>query len=412
MPGLVILLVALICGGLVWLYLTNRPDRRATGGDKDSGMSMSRSRARISNIQKASVSFRDVAGEEEAKQELVEIVEFLRSPDKFTALGARIPKGVLLAGPPGTGKTLLARAVAGEANVPFITINGSEFVEIYVGVGAGRVRDLFARAKKLAPCMIFIDEIDAVARRRTMRANGGTEEREQTLNQLLVEMDGFDSNTNIIVIGSTNRPDILDPAITRPGRFDRMVTVDLPDLAGRTAILATHARGKPVAPDVDLGRIARQTAGMSGADLANVMNEAAILAARANLKIIGETELDEAIDRVIAGPSRKSRVISEREKVLTAYHEIGHALCGRVAGGVDPIQKISIVARGKMGGYTRVAGNDDRAYYSRSQLEDYMVFALGGHAAEEAIFGEVTTGPSNDLEKWRRSRARWSRSTA
>lgn len=404
--GLFLLVAILAIGFLGFQMLKKRfsNDNEQGRGGSGSGRFASpfnhtRSTARIVIPQKVGVTFADVAGADEAKQELEEVVEFLRHPDKFSALGARIPKGVLLVGSPGTGKTLLAKAVAGEANVPFMSISGSEFVEMYVGVGAARVRDLFSRAKKLAPCIIFIDEVDAVGRKRGMRSGGGTEEREQTLNQILVEMDGFDSQTNVIVIAATNRVDVLDPAFLRPGRFDRQVMVDNPDYNGRSAILNVHAKGKPLAEGVQLDRIARQTPGFSGADLANLMNEAAILSARRNKKVIGLDELEEAIDRVVAGPERKSRLISEREKIITAYHEVGHALVAKLAGKVDPVQKISIVARGRMGGYTRVAAQEDRTLWTKGQLESFMAFALGGHTAEELMFGEVTTGPSNDIEK-------------
>jgi cell division protease FtsH len=346
------------------------------------------------------VTFNDVAGVDEAKQELTEIVDFLKHPDKFRQMGARSPKGVLLVGPPGTGKTLISRAVAGEAGVPFFSISGSEFVEMYVGVGAGRVRDLFAQARKQMPCVIFIDEIDAVGRQRSSgNSPVSHEEREQTLNQLLVEMDGFDNSTNIIVIAATNRPDILDQALLRPGRFDRQVVLDKPDIKGRTAILSVHARNKPLAAGITLDTIAKMTPGFSGADLENLVNEAAILAVRRGKPTITMFELEEAVDRVIAGPERKSRVISDHEKAVTAYHEVGHALTARMLANVDPVQKISIIARGMAGGYTRVLPGEDRYLQSRSQFKDYLVFILGGRAAEEVIFEEVTTGASNDLER-------------
>ena len=376
--GLLLLVAVLALAGLGFLYLRKRFGGEGGAGRFASPFNHTRSNARIVTPQRISVTFADVAGNDEAKQELQEVVEFLRHPDKFTQLGARIPKGVLLVGSPGTGKTLLAKAVAGEANVPFLSISGSEFVEMYVGVGAARVRDLFTRAKKLAPCIIFIDEVDAVGRKRGSRAGGGSEEREQTLNQILVEMDGFDNETNVIVVAATNRVDVLDPAFLRPGRFDRQVTVDNPDYNGRTAILKVHAKGKPLAEGVSLERIARQTAGFSGADLANLMNEAAIMSARRSKKQIGTDELEEAIDRVVAGPARESRVISEREKIITAYHEVGHALVAKLAGHVDPVQKISIVARGRMGGYTRIAAAEDRSLWTKAQLESFMAFALGG----------------------------------
>jgi cell division protease FtsH len=389
--------LALFGGVLYWMR------RRRPGGQNNDfaggPFSMGRSQARLVTPQKAGVTFDDVAGADEAKQELQEVVEFLKSPEKFAALGARIPKGVLLVGSPGTGKTLIAKAVAGEANVPFLSVSGSEFVEMYVGVGASRVRNLFARAKKMAPCIIFIDEVDAMGRKRGMKSGGGTEEREQTLNQMLVEMDGFDSNTNIILIAATNRPDVLDPALLRPGRFDRQVTIDNPDYKGRSAILKVHAKGKPFAPEVDLDRIARQTPGFSGADLMNLCNEAAILTARRNKTAITLSELEEAIDRVLAGPERKSRLVSERERLTVAYHEVGHALVAKLAGTVDPVQKISIISRGRMGGYTRIGAGEDRTLWTKTQLEDFMAFALGGAAAEELTFGEVTTGPSNDIER-------------
>ena len=396
-----VLMVAVMVLFLGFLYWRRR---RRNGGDSNNDFaggpfSMGRSQARLITPQKAGVTFEDVAGADEAKQELQEVVEFLKRPDKFAALGARIPKGVLLVGSPGTGKTLIAKAVAGEANVPFLSVSGSEFVEMYVGVGASRVRNLFARAKKMAPCIIFIDEVDALGRKRGARAGGGTDEREQTLNQMLVEMDGFDSNTNIIIIAATNRPDVLDAALLRPGRFDRQVTIDNPDYKGRAAILSVHAKGKPFAPEVDLDRIARQTPGFSGADLMNLCNEAAILTARRNKKAIGLSELEEAIDRVLAGPERKSRIVSEKERVTVAYHEVGHALVAKLAGTVDPVQKISIISRGRMGGYTRIGAGEDRTLWTKTQLEDFMAFALGGAAAEELTFGEVTTGPSDDINK-------------
>jgi cell division protease FtsH len=345
------------------------------------------------------VTFSDVAGVEEAKEELAEVVEFLKYPDQFASLGARIPRGVLLVGPPGTGKTLLSRAVAGEAGVPFFSISGSEFVEMFVGVGASRVRDLFDQAKRNAPCIVFIDEIDAVGRQRGAGLGGSHDEREQTLNQILVEMDGFDSTTNVIIIAATNRPDVLDPALLRPGRFDRQVVLDRPDIAGRRSILEVHSRGKPLESEVDLGVLARQTPGFSGADLANLVNEAAILAARRNKKTIGNRELTEAIDRVIAGPERKSRVISERERLMTAYHEAGHALVARMLPYADPVHKVSIVARGMMGGYTRVLPEEDRFFWTKKQFEDQLAVFMGGHVAEELIFQEISTGAANDIER-------------
>ena len=375
--------------------------RQPQGGASDSGQAMSfaKSRARRIVADRPTVKFDDVAGVDEAKQELVEVVEFLKHPQKFAALGARIPKGLLLVGPPGTGKTLLARAVAGEAGVPFFSISGSEFVELFVGVGAARVRDLFEQAKRNAPCIIFIDEIDAVGRQRGIGLGGGNDEREQTLNQILVEMDGFDARSNVIVIAATNRPDILDVALLRPGRFDRRVALENPDVEGREAILRIHARGKPMSPDVDLRRLAKQTTGLSGADLENVVNEAAILAARRNRHQIMMADLEEAVERVIAGPEKKSRLISEKEHILTAYHEAGHALVAYKLPNVDPVHKISIVARGMSGGQTRLLPSEDRHLWTRSQLNDSIAFALGGLAAEELVLGETTTGPSNDLEQ-------------
>ena len=371
---------------------------RQAQGSNNQTLSFGRSRARLLIGNKPSVTFSDVAGVEESKAELQEIVEFLMYPERFVSLGARIPKGVLLVGPPGTGKTLLAKAVAGEAAVPFFSISGSEFVEMFVGVGAARVRDLFDQAKRNAPCIIFVDEIDAVGRHRGAGLGGGHDEREQTLNQILVEIDGFDSSTNVIVVAATNRPDILDPALLRPGRFDRRVVLDLPDIAGREAILNVHTKGKPIDEDVNLEVIAKETPGFSGADLANLVNEAAILAARRSKKTVMFDEFGEAIDRVIAGPERKSRVISHKEKEITAYHEGGHALVGHKLVHADPVQKVSIVARGGMGGYTRFLPEEDRHLFSKAQFKDMLAAALGGRVAEEQIFGEVTTGASNDLE--------------
>ncbi|MBM3155977.1 MAG: ATP-dependent metallopeptidase FtsH/Yme1/Tma family protein [Chloroflexi bacterium] len=373
--------------------------RQAQGGSSQA-MSFGRSKARMVTGDKPTVTFGDVAGVDEAKQELQEIVEFLKYPEKFIALGARIPRGVLLVGPPGTGKTLMARAVAGEAGVPFFSISGSEFVEMFVGVGASRVRDLFDQAKRNAPCIIFVDEIDAVGRHRGSGLGGGHDEREQTLNQILVEMDGFDSSTKVIVISATNRPDILDPALLRPGRFDRRVVLDQPDINGRKAILEVHTKGKPLEPSVDLGIIAKGTPGFSGADLANVVNEGAILSARRNKKKIGMSELEESIDRVLLGPERKSRVISQKEKEIIAYHEAGHALVARMLPNADPVHKISVVARGMAGGYTKQLPVEDRHLHTISQLRDTMTTLLGGRAAEELIFGktEVTTGAQSDLE--------------
>ena len=345
------------------------------------------------------VTFKDVAGAEEAVEELHEIKEFLESPGKFRALGARIPKGVLLFGPPGTGKTLLARAVAGEAGVPFFSISGSDFVEMFVGVGASRVRDLFEQAKQSAPAIVFIDEIDAVGRHRGAGMGGGHDEREQTLNQLLVELDGFDVKSGVIVIAATNRPDILDPALLRPGRFDRQVVVDRPDLRGREAILDVHSKGKPLADEIDLQVLARQTPGFTGADLANLINEAAILAARREKDIIGMDELEEAIERVIAGPERKSRIMSDEERRITAYHEGGHALVGFALPNSDPIHKVTIIPRGRAGGYTLALPLEDKNYARRSELVDQLAMSLGGRTAEELIFSDPTTGASNDIEK-------------
>jgi cell division protease FtsH len=348
---------------------------------------------------KPAVTFSDVAGVEEAKQELTEIVEFLKYPEKFVALGARIPKGVLLVGPPGTGKTLLSKAVAGEAGVPFFSISGSEFVEMFVGVGASRVRDLFDQAKKNSPCIVFVDEIDAVGRQRGAGLGGGHDEREQTLNQLLVEMDGFDTNTHVIVIAATNRPDVLDPALLRPGRFDRHVTLDRPDIKGRRQILEVHARNKPLDTTVDLDVLARQTPGFSGADLSNLINEAAILAARFNKKVIGMDELEESIARVIAGPEKKSRRISEHEKSIIAYHEVGHALVMKSLPNCDPVHKISIVSRGMALGWTMSLPEEDRYLISKSQLIDQIAGTMGGRAAESIVFGDITSGASDDISR-------------
>ncbi len=372
---------------------------RQAQGSSNQAMSFGKSRARIFMGSKAMITFANVAGVDEAKQELQEIVEFLRYPEKFVSLGARIPKGLLLVGPPGTGKTLIARAVAGEAGVPFFSISGSEFVEMFAGVGASRARDLFAQAKRHSPCIVFVDEIDAVGRQRGTGLGGSHDEREQTLNQILVEMDGFDSNTNVIVIAATNRPDVLDPALLRPGRFDRQVVLDRPDIRGRIAILQVHAKGKPLEDDIALDTLARQTPGFSGADLANLLNEAAILTARRNKRKIGMSELEEAIDRVVAGPARKSRIISEREKAITAYHEVGHALVARMLPNTDPVHKVSIVARGQAGGFTMLLPTEDRYLWSKLQFEDTLAYALGGHVAEQLTFGDVTTGASNDIER-------------
>ncbi len=376
--------------------------RRAQNGPGSQAMNFGKSKARVQMEPQTQVTFGDVAGIEQAKLELAEVVDFLKNADRFTAIGAKIPKGVLLVGPPGTGKTLLARAVAGEAGVPFFSISGSEFVEMFVGVGASRVRDLFEQAKSNAPCIVFIDEIDAVGRQRGAGLGGGNDEREQTLNQLLTEMDGFEGNTGIIIIAATNRPDVLDSALLRPGRFDRQVVVDRPDYAGRLEILNVHARGKTLAKDVDLEKIARRTPGFTGADLSNLLNEAAILAARRNFTEISMDEVNDAIDRVLAGPEKKDRVMSEKRKTLVAYHEAGHALVGSLMPDYDPVQKISIIPRGRAGGLTWFTPSEDRmdsGLYSRSYLQNQMAVALGGRIAEEVIFGdeEVTTGASNDL---------------
>ncbi len=372
---------------------------RQAQGSNSQAMSFGKSRARMFVGNKPTVTFNDVAGVDEPKEELQEIVEFLKFPEKFAALGARIPRGVLLVGPPGTGKTLLSRAVAGEAGVPFFSISGSEFVEMFVGVGASRVRDLFDQAKKNAPCIVFVDEIDAVGRQRGAGLGGSHDEREQTLNQILVEMDGFGTSTNVIVIAATNRPDILDPALLRPGRFDRQVVLDRPDVRGRSAILNVHAKGKPLEKDVDMEVLAKQTPGFSGADLANLVNEAAILAARRNKKKVMMSEFEEAIDRVIAGPERKSRVISPREKEIIAYHEAGHALVASTLPDADPVHKITIVSRGMAGGYTRFLPTEDRHLGTKRQYVAMLASLMGGHAAEELAFEEMTTGPSDDISR-------------
>jgi cell division protease FtsH len=372
---------------------------RAARGAGTQAFNFSKSRARLTLDKRPDVTFADVAGTDEAKEEVQEVVEFLKSPQKFQALGGRIPRGVLLVGPPGTGKTLLAKAIAGEARVPFYSISGSEFVEMFVGVGAARVRDLFEQAKRNAPCLVFVDEIDAVGRHRGAGLGGGHDEREQTLNQILAEMDGFDTNANVIVIAATNRPDILDPALLRPGRFDRHIVIDLPDIKGRKAILEVHAKGKPLAKEVDLETIAKETPGFSGADLANLINEAAILAARRNRKDITLRELEDATDRTIAGPERKSRVISPKEKERTAYHESGHALTARMLPNADPVHKVSIVARGILGGWTRLLPSEDRHFWTKSQFEDILAVRLGGRVAEEITFGEMSTGAQDDLEQ-------------
>ncbi|RKO67847.1 ATP-dependent zinc metalloprotease FtsH [Desulfofundulus salinus] len=370
-----------------------------TQGGGNRVMSFGKSRARLHTDDKKRVTFADVAGADEVKEELQEIVEFLKNPKKFAELGARIPKGVLLYGPPGTGKTLLARAVAGEAGVPFFSISGSDFVEMFVGVGASRVRDLFDQAKKNAPCIVFIDEIDAVGRQRGAGLGGGHDEREQTLNQLLVEMDGFSPNEGIIIIAATNRPDILDPALLRPGRFDRQVVVDIPDVVGRKEILKVHVRGKPLAPDVDLDVLARRTPGFTGADLANLVNEAALLAARNNKNQITMRELEDSIERVIAGPEKKSKVISEQEKKLVSYHEAGHAVVGYLLPNTDPVHKVSIIPRGRAGGYTLLLPKEDRYYMTRSMLLDQVTMLLAGRVAEALVLKEISTGAQNDLER-------------
>jgi cell division protease FtsH len=389
--GAVDLLLILLVAGTIYLFIR----RSSLGGQ---ALPFARSKAKRFHESHPSVLFKDVAGVEEAKMELQEIVEFLKHPARFTAMGARTPKGVLLVGEPGTGKTLISRAVAGEAEVPFYSVSGSEFVEMFVGVGAARVRDLFKEAKEHAPCIVFIDEIDSVGRQRTNSGATGNDEREQTLNQLLVEMDGFDRSTNIVVIAATNRPDVLDPALLRPGRFDRRVMLDKPDIHGRLAILNVHGQDKPIAPDLQLEDIARQTAGFSGADLANLLNEAALLAARDSLSLIEKSHLDEAILRVMAGPERKSRLITEAEKAIIAYHEVGHAIVMRSMPNADPVQKVTAIARGMALGITVQAPAEDRYLMRRSELVAKMAGAMGGRAAEEIIFGDITTGASQDID--------------
>jgi len=389
----------LLLGGLFFLFR-----RGGSNGGGNPAMNFGKSKARLQMEPSTQVTFGDVAGIEGAKLELTEVVDFLKNPDRFTAVGAKIPKGVLLVGPPGTGKTLLAKAVAGEASVPFFSISGSEFVEMFVGVGASRVRDLFEQAKKNAPCIVFIDEIDAVGRQRGAGLGGGNDEREQTLNQLLTEMDGFEGNTGIIIVAATNRPDVLDSALMRPGRFDRQVTVDRPDYSGRLQILNVHARDKTLAKNVDLDQVARRTPGFTGADLANLLNEAAILAARRELNEVSNEEVGDAIERVMVGPEKKDRVISEKRKRLVAYHEAGHAIVGAVMPDYDPVQKISIIPRGQAGGLTFFTPSEERmesGLYSRAYLQNQMAVALGGRVAEEIIYGEdeVTTGASNDLKQ-------------
>jgi cell division protease FtsH len=387
------ILPMLILGGAFWFIF------RQAQGSNNAAMSFGKSKARMFTGDQPSVTFGDVAGVEEAKEELQEVVEFLKEPEKFISLGARIPKGVLLVGPPGTGKTLLAKAVSGEAGVPFFSISGSEFVEMFVGVGASRVRDLFDQAKRHSPCIVFVDEIDAVGRQRGAGLGGSHDEREQTLNQMLVEMDGFDTDTNVIIMAATNRPDILDPALLRPGRFDRRVVLDRPDMRGREAILKVHVKGKPLAANTDLGVLARSTPGFVGADLENLVNEGAILAARRNKKSIEQEDLEEAIERVIAGPERKSRLISEEEKRIVAYHEAGHAVVMNAVPEADPVHKVSITARGMAGGYTLALPAEDRTLMGRNKLIADMIGLMGGRAAEEIIFNDITSGASNDLER-------------
>jgi len=387
------LLPVILFGGLLLFMM-----RQAQSGNSQA-LSFGKSRARLFSGDTPTVTFADVAGVEEAKQELLEVVEFLKEPEKFIALGARIPKGVLMVGPPGCGKTLMARAVAGEASVPFFSISGSEFVEMFVGVGASRVRDLFGQAKQNCPCIVFVDELDAVGRHRGAGLGGSHDEREQTLNQILVEMDGFDTDTNVIVIAATNRPDILDPALLRPGRFDRRVILDRPDIRGRRAILDIHVRGKPLAKGVDLDVVAKQTPGFTGADIENLVNEAAILAARRNKKAIGGEEMQEAIERVIAGPERKSRLINDEERNIIAHHEAGHVLVMKMLPNCDPVHKVSIISRGMALGYTMPLPEDDRYLMARSKFEDELAGLLGGRAAEELVFNDITTGAANDLER-------------
>ncbi len=398
--GPFLLQILIIAGPMILIVWLVWRMMRSMRGQQDQAMGFGKSRARVTrDVERPQVTFNDVAGAEEAKEDLKEVVEFLKEPDKFIRLGARVPKGVLMVGPPGTGKTLMARAVAGEAGVPFFSISGSEFVEMFVGVGASRVRDLFDRSKAEAPAIIFIDEIDAVGRHRGAGLGGGHDEREQTLNQILVEMDGFETGTNLIIIAATNRPDILDPALLRPGRFDRKVIMDNPDVQGRTEILKVHARGKPLAPDVDIEAMAKITAGFSGADLENLINEAAILAARRNLKTIGMSELQEAMERVVMGPERRTRVISEKEKRQIAYHEAGHALVHHYMNNLGPIHKITIVSRGRAGGYVMPLPEGDISLQTRDMFEDQIAFTMGGRAAEELVFNQFTTGASNDLQQ-------------
>ncbi len=393
LSGAFYILPVLLMGGVLWFIF------RQAQGSNNAAMSFGKSRARMFSGEHPTVTFADVAGADESKQELAEVVEFLKEPQKFIQLGARIPKGVLLVGPPGTGKTLLAKAVSGEAGVPFFSISGSEFVEMFVGVGASRVRDLFDQAKRHSPCIVFVDEIDAVGRQRGAGLGGSHDEREQTLNQMLVEMDGFDTDTNVIIIAATNRPDILDPALLRPGRFDRRVTLDRPDVKGREAILKVHVKGKPLDPQADLASVARGTPGFVGADLENLVNEGAILAARRNKKSIGQSELEEAIERVVMGPERKSRLISDEEKRIIAYHEAGHAVVANAIAEADPVQKVTIVGRGQAGGVTWFRPDEDRILMSRKKMLATLAMALGGRAAEELIFDDITSGASNDIEQ-------------
>ena len=383
----------ILLAGVFWFIF------RQAQGSNNAAMSFGKSRARMFSGDQPTVTFADVAGVEEAKEELKEVVEFLREPQKFISFGARIPKGVLLVGPPGTGKTLIAKAVSGEAGVPFFSISGSEFVEMFVGVGASRVRDLFEQAKRHSPCIVFVDEIDAVGRQRGSGLGGSHDEREQTLNQMLVEMDGFETDTNVIIMAATNRPDILDPALLRPGRFDRRVVLDRPDVRGREAILKVHVKGKPLSPDIDLAVLAKSTPGFVGADLENMVNEGAILAARRNKKVVGQLEFEEAIERVIAGPERKSRLITPDEKKIVAYHEAGHAVLMNALQEANPVQKITIIPRGMYGGFTRALPEEDLTLVSRKKLISEIIGLLGGRVAEELVFDDITSGASNDIER-------------
>jgi cell division protease FtsH len=393
LSSLLYFLPVILMGVVLWFIF------RQAQGSNNAAMAFGKSRAKMFTGEHPTVSFEDVAGVEESKHELAEVVEFLKEPQKFIQLGARIPKGVLLVGPPGTGKTLLAKAVSGEAGVPFFSISGSEFVEMFVGVGASRVRDLFEQAKRHAPCIVFVDEIDAVGRQRGAGLGGSHDEREQTLNQMLVEMDGFDTDTNVIIVAATNRPDILDPALLRPGRFDRRVTLDRPDVKGREAILKVHVKGKPLDPAVDLASLARGTPGFVGADLENLVNEGAILAARRNKKSIGQPDLEEAIERVVMGPERKSRLLSDEEKKIVTYHEAGHAVVATAIPEADPVQKVSIVGRAQAGGVTWFRPDEDRLLFSRKKILANLAYALGGRVAEELVFDDITSGASNDIEQ-------------